>query len=95
MLTAAMEMDGQNGIVASELGALALAANNLDLAQKALRIVTMTKSATSMPRAEAYAHLGDIAIRQGDPKRAVMLLKRAVTEDPSQERAHELLRQIT
>jgi golgin subfamily B member 1 len=94
MLTAAMEMDGQNGVVASELGWAALHANSLELAQKALRIVTMTKSATTMPRAEAYAHLGDIAMRQGDPKRAVMLLKRAVTEDPQQERAHELLRQL-
>lgn len=94
MLTAALEMDGQNGVVASELGQAALHADNLELAQKALRVVTMTKSATSMPRAEAYAHLGDIAIRQGDPKRAVMLLKRAVAEDPHQERAHELLRQL-
>lgn len=94
MLTAAMEMDAQNGVVASELAELAMHAGNLELAQKALRIVTMTKSPATMSKAEAYARLGEIAMKQADPKRAVMLLKRAVSEDSSNARAQALLREL-
>ena len=44
-----------------------------------------------MSRALAYQHMGDIAHRQGDPKRALVLLKRALTEDPSLESARALV----
>jgi Tfp pilus assembly protein PilF len=54
----------------------------------------MLKVPGPLPRALAYQHLGEIAAQQGDTKRAVMLLKRAVDDDPSLSRARELLNEL-
>jgi len=64
---------------------------NLELETRALRTVTMLRTPSSMPRAEAYERLGEIAILQGDSKKAVMLLKRAIDDDPTRDHARELL----
>ena len=64
---------------------------NLDVAQRALRAITMLKVAAPLPRALAYQHLGEIAKQQGDVKRAMMLLKRAIDDDPSLQSARTLL----
>ena len=42
----------------------------------------------------AYERLGEIAMHQGDSKKAVMLLKRAIDEDSTLDRARELLAQL-
>ena len=44
-----------------------------------------------MSKALAYQYMGEIARKQGDAKRAVMLLKRALTEDPTLEGARALI----
>ena len=90
-LTTALDMDAQNGIVASELAYLAMEIGNLDVAQRALRAITMLKVAAPLPKALAYQHLGEIAKQQGDVKRAMMLLKRAIDDDPSLQSARALL----
>ena len=51
----------------------------------------MMKVAGPLPKALAYQHLGEIAKHQGDVKRAMMLLKRAIDDDPSLISARELL----
>ena len=94
MLTTALDMDGQNGAVASELAWVAREDGNLEVETRALRTVTMLRAPAAMPRAEAYERLGEIAIQQGDSKKAVMLLKRAIDDDPTRDRARELLAQI-
>ena len=44
-----------------------------------------------MSKALAYQHMGEIARKQGDPKRALMLVKRALAEDPTLEGARALV----
>lgn len=90
-LTTALDMDAQNGVVASELAYRAMELQSYDVAQRALRAITMLKAAAPLPRALAYQHLGEIARAQGDVKRAMMLLKRAVDDDPALESARALL----
>lgn len=90
-LTTALDMDAQNGYVASELAYLAMDLGNLDLAQRALRAVTMLKTPAPLSKALAYQHLGEIANQQGDVKRAMLLLKRAIDDDPTLESARALL----
>ena len=45
-----------------------------------------------MSKALAYQYMGEIARKQGDPKRALMLLKRALAEDPTLEGARQSTR---
>jgi tetratricopeptide (TPR) repeat protein len=90
-LTTALDMDAQNGVVASELAYLAIELQSYDVAQRALRAITMLKSPAPLPRALAYQHLGEIARQQGDVKRAMMLVKRALDDDPALESARALL----
>ncbi len=92
-LSSALDMDGQNGFVASELATIAMETMQLDIATRALRAITMLKPpvASSISKAQAYQHLGEIARQQGDTKRAIMLLKRAVDDDPSLVSARALL----
>jgi tetratricopeptide (TPR) repeat protein len=90
-LTQALDMDSQNGLVASELAQLAMDLNQLDLANRALRVVTMLKNAGPMSKALAYQYMGEIARKQGDPKRAVLLVKRAIQEDGTLASAKALL----
>ena len=90
-LTTALDMDAQNGVVASELAYLAMELVNYEVAQRALRAITMLKVAAPLPKALAYQHLGEIARQQGDVKRAMMLVKRAIDDDPTLESAKTLL----
>ena len=90
-LTTALDMDAQNGSVATELSYLAMELGNLDVAQRALRAITMLKVPAPLSKALAYQHLGEIARQQGDVKRAMMLVKRAIDDDPSLESARSLL----
>jgi Tfp pilus assembly protein PilF len=94
MFTTALDMDGQNGVVASELAHVALAQGELELATRALRSITMLRTAAPISKGIAYERLGEIAMHQGDSKRAVMLLKRALDEDAELEHARELLAQL-
>ncbi len=94
MFTAALDMDGQNGVVASELAHVALTEGELELATRALRAITMLRTAAPISKGIAYERLGEIAMHQGDNKRAVMLLKRAIDEDAELEHARELLAQL-
>jgi golgin subfamily B member 1 len=92
-LASALDMDAQNGFVAAELAAIALEERQLDLATRALRAITLLKDPASlpMPKAVAYEQLGLIAREQGDTKRAALLLKRAIDEDPTLASARALL----
>lgn len=90
-LNTAIDMDSQNGAVASELAYFAMESMNWDIAQRALRVVTMLKTPAPLPKALAYQHLGQIAEHQGDAKRALGYYKRALAEDPELESARSLL----
>jgi hypothetical protein len=77
--------------VCADVALRAIELGELELANRALRAVTLLKVPGPMSRALAYQYMGDIAHRQGDPKRALVLLKRALTEDPSLEGARALV----
>jgi tetratricopeptide (TPR) repeat protein len=92
-LASALDMDAQNGLVAAELASVALEERHLDLATRALRAITLLKepASSSLSKAVAYQKLGEIAREQGDVKRAVLLLKRAIDDDPTLASARVLL----
>jgi tetratricopeptide (TPR) repeat protein len=90
-LVQALECDSQNGQVCSDVALRAIELDQLDLANRALRSTTLLKVPGPMSKALAYQYMGEIARKQGDGKRAVMLLKRALTEDPTLEGARALI----
>lgn len=94
MLGTALDMDGQNGAVASELAWVARELGSTEIETRALRTITMLRAQAPMSRAEAYERLGELALEAGDNKRAVMLLKRAIDDDPSRQLARDLLARI-
>jgi tetratricopeptide (TPR) repeat protein len=93
-LVHALECDAQNGQVTAEVALRAMELGELELANRALRSVTLLRAPGAMSKALAYQYLGEIARKQGDAKRALVLLKRAVTEDPSLEGARALIAAI-
>jgi tetratricopeptide (TPR) repeat protein len=95
-LASALDMDGQSGFVASELATVAMGLGQMEVATRALRTITMLKPPVASPisKAMAYQYLAEIARQQGDVKRAVMLLKRAVDEDPALDSARALLESL-
>lgn len=93
-LEAALLTDRQNGEVAAELAVFAQEHGRYDTAVKALQLVTLLKTPCSMGRAEAYLRQAMIAEHQGDPKKAVLLARRATAADPEYAEAHEFLAQL-
>jgi tetratricopeptide (TPR) repeat protein len=93
-LMLALECDAQNGQVCADVALRAMEADHLELANRALRAITLLKRAGPMSKALAYQHMGEIARKQGDPKRAMALLNRALSEDPSLEGARALIETI-
>jgi predicted Zn-dependent protease len=87
----ALEHDAQNGQVCANVAIRAIELDQFDIANRALRAVTLLKSPGPMSKALAYQYMGEIARKQGDAKRAVQLLKRALAEDPTLEGAKALI----
>src|SRR5262249_48882229 len=90
-LTTALDMDSQNGVVASELAHVAIELGNYELATRALRTVTMLKVPAPLPKALAYQHLGAITGAESGSKKAQILLERAIDDDPTLQSARDLL----
>lgn len=98
-LSKAHDNQPQNGGIALELGQLAVDLDEQDVAQRAFRSVTLLKTdgnsgVSPQDRAIAYYHLGSIAYRQGDARRAKLMLEKSIAEDPSLQGARELLTQL-
>lgn len=101
-LTRAFEMDPRNGPVAIQLGQLALDVDDDDIAMRAFRAVTMmrptgdnpSEGATSEAKAEAHYQLGRLSMKQGDPRKAKILVSKALTENPDHELARTLYEQL-
>ncbi len=90
-LVQALECDAQSGQVCSDVAARAMEIGQLDVANRALRAVTLLKTPGPMSKALAYQYMGEVARAQGDPKRALTLVKRALVEDPTLEGARFLV----
>ena len=90
-LLAAFESHPQGGDVAKALADVALGRGEDEIAARALRAITLIRENSPMPRADAYARLGEIAARQGDARKAVTLARKALSEDPANAIARDLV----
>jgi tetratricopeptide (TPR) repeat protein len=93
-LEAAIQTDRQNGAAAAELAVLAMDRGDFETATKALQAITLLKTPGPMGRAEAYLRQGMIAEQRGDRRKAVFLVKRAISTDPEYQDAKTFLEQI-
>ena len=93
-LQKALDADMQNGQVASELAEVAMELKHWDIALKGLKAVTLLKVPGPMSKAMANLRQGMIAHQQGDQKRAVVLAKTALAQDPKLTEAAEFLKRI-
>jgi thioredoxin-like negative regulator of GroEL len=97
-LSKAFESDGSNGLLAMEMGRLALELNDEQAASRAFRAITLMKVAptateegtTIAAKAQAYYQLSLLALGQNDRRKARLLAEKAVSEDPSLEPARQL-----
>lgn len=97
-LTRAFDMDLRNGQLATELGQLALELDDLDVATRAFRAVTMMRNSEGDPsegstadaKADAQYYLAAIARQQGDQRKARILVAKALSANPDHERAKKL-----
>lgn len=101
-LNRAFEMDPKNGALAMELGELALDLDEEPVANRAFRAVTMMRpvtdpddeGATPQARAQAYYHMGRLAHRKADVRKAKIFLAKCLNEDPNNHAARELMAQL-
>ncbi|MCS6898335.1 MAG: tetratricopeptide repeat protein, partial [Myxococcales bacterium] len=93
-LNAALDSDAQNTQVAAELADAATEIGQLDLAQKALRAITVAKNPGPISKGMAFYRQGLLSYHQGDQRKAIVMVKRALQEDPSLEEARTFLEQL-
>ncbi len=93
-LNAALDTDAQNGQAAAELADAATEIGQLDLALKALRAITVAKNPGVMSKGMAFYRQGLINYHQGDQRKAVVMAKRGLQEDPSLAEARTFLEQL-
>jgi tetratricopeptide (TPR) repeat protein len=93
-LNQAAEIDRKSGEIASELAEAALAAENYDMAMKALRALTMMDDPRPITRALAFLKQAQIAHLRGDPRRAQHWARKAKSLDDSLSEADTFLAEI-
>jgi tetratricopeptide (TPR) repeat protein len=93
---AAFKVDLTNVQVLSDLGRLCLTRGDFDRAQKTFRALLLQKLSPDdgITKADVYFCLGDISAKQGDARKAISMLERAVAEDSSHADAAALLAQL-
>jgi len=94
-LETALMTDRANGEVASELAVRAQDSGRYDTAVRALQVIALGKGDAGMGKAEAYFRQAQIAVDQGDPKKALMLARRALTTDGGFSPAQQLVQQLS
>jgi tetratricopeptide (TPR) repeat protein len=80
-----------DGEIAARLADLAEEVEDWEMALKALRNISLLKTECPISKAETFFRQGRIAHIQGDPKRAVLYVKKALQEEPGHEAAKEWL----
>jgi tetratricopeptide (TPR) repeat protein len=101
-LTRAFDVDLRNGQLATRLGQLALELDDLDVATRAFRAVTMMRSSEGDPsdgstpeaKVEAQYYLAAIARQQGDVRKAKILVSKALASNPEHEKARALSEEL-
>jgi len=100
-LSKAFEADSKNARLALDLGRLSLEIDEVEAAQRAFRAVTIMRPPTpdaggALPeeKAEANFHLAALAQKQGDPRKARVLVSKALADSPHHEAAKNLLAEL-
>ena len=89
----AFTIDLSNIAVLRDLGKLTYARGDLARAQKSFRALLLQRldDNAGIAKADIYFYLGDIAAKQGDSRKAISMLERALAEDKAHEAATTLL----
>lgn len=98
----AFEMDPKNARLGMRLGRLAMEAEEDEVAQRALRAVAIMKTADvdgpdgaqAQTKADANYLLALLAHRAGDPRKAKILVAKAISENPDHQEARALLAEL-
>jgi tetratricopeptide (TPR) repeat protein len=98
----AFELDTKNSRLAMRLGELAIESEEDDIAQRAFRAVAIMKplsadntdGAPLESRADANYYMALLARKQGDPRKAKVLVSKALADVPNHPRARQLLQEI-
>jgi tetratricopeptide (TPR) repeat protein len=100
-LSKAFESDNKNARMALDIGRLALELEEGEAAQRAYRAVTIMRApgpdgggATAEDKAEANFQLAAIARKAGDPRKARVLVSKALADAPGHEGARTLLAEL-
>ncbi|MEC7523122.1 MAG: tetratricopeptide repeat protein [Myxococcota bacterium] len=93
---AAFKIDLTNVQVLTDLGRLCLTRGDLDRAQKTFRALLLQKlqPEDGITKADVYFYLGSISSKQGDDRKAISMLERALAEDSEHAEATALLGQL-
>ena len=93
-LTRALDADKKNGEIMGAVADRAEAAGDLDLALKALRLITANNAAGPVSVADAFLRQARISDRRGERERAVMFARRAAQEAPEGDPIHRAAREL-
>lgn len=93
---AAFKIDLTSVAILRDLGRLCYSSNDFDRAQKTFRALLLQKldANSGITKGDVYFYLGDISAKQGDPKKGIQMLERAVQEEAGHPRATALLAQL-
>lgn len=93
---AAFKIDLTNVPVLRDLGKLTYRSGDYDRAQKTFRALLLQKldDAAGITKADVYYYLGDMSAKQGDAKKAISMLERALTEQKDHAEAAALLAEL-
>ncbi|WP_053234138.1 tetratricopeptide repeat protein [Sandaracinus amylolyticus] len=90
---AAFKVDLTNVQILRDLGRLCYTTGDYDRAQKTFRALLLQKldGQSGITKGDVYFYLGDISAKQGDPKKAISMLERALAEESGHRQASALL----
>lgn len=93
---AAFKIDLTSVPILRDLGRICYASGDWDRAQKTFRALLLQKldASAGITKGDVYFYLGDITAKQGDPKKAISMLDRALVEQPGHPQATALLAQL-
>ncbi|MFO0680476.1 MAG: tetratricopeptide repeat protein [Sandaracinus sp.] len=93
---AAFKIDLTSVAILRDLGRLCYQSGDFDRAQKTFRALLLQKldGNSGITKGDVYFYLGDISAKQGDPKKGIQMLERAVQEEAGHPRATALLAQL-
>jgi tetratricopeptide (TPR) repeat protein len=93
---AAFKIDLTSVAILRDLGRICYTTGDWDRAQKTFRALLLQKldANSGITKGDVYFYLGDITAKQGDPKKAITMLDRALVEQPGHPAAVALLAQL-